>query len=45
MLIENYEIEMKHGSREIDAIQEDIQRAKDEIRSLQRKHLNTFYFF
>jgi hypothetical protein len=43
--LESYEAEMKHGTREIDAIQEDIQRTKGEIVTLQRKHLNTFYFF
>jgi peptidoglycan hydrolase CwlO-like protein len=44
-LIESYEGEMKHGTREIDAIQEDIRRTKSEILTLRRKHLNFFYYF
>jgi septal ring factor EnvC (AmiA/AmiB activator) len=43
--IAEYEAEITHGSREIDAIQADLARARREITALRREHLNAFYFF
>jgi sulfate adenylyltransferase subunit 1 (EFTu-like GTPase family) len=41
-----FEGEMKTGSlRDMDTIASDIARTKSEITSLQRNHINKFYFF
>ena len=39
------EYEKRIGKREIDAIDKDISLYRNEIVSLRRKYLNTFYFF
>jgi hypothetical protein len=36
---------MRHGSREIDAIQADLARARREVTVLRRTHINRFYYF